>query len=580
MSPSLADEPSSHPQDRFVRIDELRSDGQLHPVARKNDFGARIRSAAVLGDPLQHGLDDETPNAAIAPDGFHSCIPHASSGTDAAACLEDMPPKMLVLVLDSGDTVFLFLKERVGTPPEFVVAKHRVPRNVSFLGFHLAVDPSSRYMAAASPDGVLAVYELEDMSNLGAQYRSRGSFDPVKSVRLRAIQGVIHKAEFLYPRPADDYHVILILIVVRKERRPGEPVTRMVTYEWEVGDSLKEVFAEEKMGNRLPREHKMPMLIIPLKFSNAFFAVSPQSIGIVKDCLSGCPVFESLRTDPPSQTPLHHGAGSPLWTAWSRPFRRKGYFERTDIIYLAREDGAIIHIEIEATDLVPSVTNVGCIDSNINTAFATAYDVFSDILIIGGNSGPGGVWKVCWLLAPPDKPPLTSLPQLAPRSELEQVGILPNWSPVIDVASTTCTSASRRAAGTLPADESNPPSLMPRPDTVFTASGRGLKGSITQWRWGLQGRIGLDIESGEPIRQSWAFSLSGQEGGGLYALLSLPHSSAVLRFSQDFGHVEPWIAEDIPFDLTCRTLTACEPRRGTVIQVTERSVAIVTGLER
>ena len=347
----------------------------------------------VLGDPGDQCLEDETPGGldkSQDPDFFMSDAP------DPADCNQNraLPPQLLVLMVDSGDCIFLFLRQQANGLLDFVPTTYSIPKRISYLGHHLALDPSSRYMAAASPDGILVMYELEEVATLNTQYMSRGSFTPVKSARLRAIQGVVHKLEFLYPRPEDDYHIILILIVVRKERRAAEPVTRMVTYEWEVGDSLKEVFAKEKLGNRLPKEHKMPLLLIPLRFNTALFTVSENSIGIVKDCLSGSPVFESLRTDPPSQTELHHGAYDPLWTAWARPFRRKKYFEKTDIIYLAREDGAIIHVEIEAMDLVPSVTNVGCVDSNINTAFATAYDVFSDILIIGGDSGPGGIWKV------------------------------------------------------------------------------------------------------------------------------------------------------------------------------------------
>jgi hypothetical protein len=249
-------------------------------------------------------------------------------------------------------------------------------------------------MAAASPDGVLVMYELESMENLNEQYRQQNFINPVKSTRIRTIHGVIHKLEFLYPRPEDDYHIILLLIVTRKERSAAEPVSRLVTYEWELGENLKDVFSEEKIGNRLPKEHRMPSLLIPLRFNTAFFAVSQPDIGIVKNCLSGSPVFEVLDTDTPSRTLLHHGADKPLWTAWSRPFRRKKYFEKTDIIYLAREDGAIIHVEIDAPELVPSVTNVGCLDTNINTAFTIAYDIFSDVLIIGGDSGPGGIWKV------------------------------------------------------------------------------------------------------------------------------------------------------------------------------------------
>ena len=121
---------------------------------------------------------------------------------------------------------------------------------------------------------------------------------------------------------------------------------------------------------------------------------------------------------------------------------------------------------------------------------------------------------------------------------------------------------------------------MEKPDSVFTASGRGAKGSVTQWRWGIQGRTGLDIETGEPIRQSWAFELDNRAGSSLLALLALPHSSVVLQFSEDLSQVDALTAEDTPFDIVSRTLDACRTAQGMIVQVTERSVTFVTGSER
>ena len=138
----------------------------------------------------------------------------------------------------------------------------------------------------------------------------------------------------------------------------------------------------------------MPLMIIPLRINTAFIAVSEHAIGIVKNAFTGQTSFDTLETHSPSQTNLHHGAAGPLWTAWARPFRLNKYFEKTDIIYLAREDGVIAHIELDSADLLPSVTTVGTISTNISTAFTTAYDVFSDVFIIGSESGPGGIWKV------------------------------------------------------------------------------------------------------------------------------------------------------------------------------------------
>lgn len=119
-----------------------------------------------------------------------------------------------------------------------------------------------------------------------------------------------------------------------------------------------------------------------------------------------------------------------------------------------------------------------------------------------------------------------------------------------------------------------------KPDSLFSASGRGLKGNVTQWRWGIQGRIGLDIESGEPIRRSWGFSIKGPGDGGLFGLLALPHSSILLRFSSDFSQVSAVESEATAFDLSSRTLCACQFGPDIIIQVTESSISVVSASSR
>ncbi|RFU78399.1 thermotolerance [Trichoderma arundinaceum] len=553
--------------EHFVQISELGRDGQVHDVLRKSDFGFRIRSAVVLGDSLEHGLDDDLYGIAVKQEPPSSPLSPGAHGISDGLRSRSLPPQLLVLILESCQLLFLFIREEAGQKLEFCVTSYENPKLLPYMGYHLAVDPSSRYMAAATPEGIFVVYELESLSELNKQYANHEPIRPIKSTRIRSASGVIHKLEFLFPRPEDDYHIILILIVVRRERSNGPPVSRMATYEWELGDNLQTIFAEEKTGTRLPKEHKMPMLLIPLRFKTAFFAVSQFYIGVVKYALSGSPEFELLPTQPPARTPLHHGNGEPLWVSWARPFRRKKYFEKTDIIYLAREDGAIIHVEIDAAELLPSVTNVGCLGANIDTAFTTAYDIFSDVLIIGGDSGPGGIWK------------------LAPREDLQQVSILPNWSPVLDMTTTNEYSTWHASNADLQAGNPRSAALrldrMRKQDSIFSASGRGLKGSVVQWRWGIQARIGLDIETGEPIRQAWTFTTHHHNERVLYGLLALPHSSVVLRFSESLDQVDAVPTEDTPFDLTSRTLHTVQVSE-TIVQVTEKSinVAAPTGSSR
>ncbi|WKT41625.1 Cleavage/polyadenylation specificity factor, A subunit, N-terminal [Fusarium oxysporum f. sp. vasinfectum] len=533
--------------DRFVQISELRDDGQVHEVIRKADFGTRIRNAIVLGGPPKGDI----PGAAAA----------SIKTEDADVPMKDrvLPPQLLVLMLETGDAVFLFIQERLDGTLRFVATTFQSPRNLQFLGYHFSIDPSSRYMSAGSAEGGFIIYELESLSHMSTQYESCGSLKPIKSTRVRLTQGVIHKMEFLYPRPEDDYHIILLLIIVRREVSKQAHVSRMVVYDWELGDELTAVFRSEK-GTPLPKEHRMPLMIIPLKVNTAFLAVSEHSIGIVKNAFTGQTSFDTLETHSPQQTRLHHGAAEPLWTTWARPFRINIYLEKMDVIYLAREDGVIAHIEIDSRDLVPTVMTLGTISTNITTAFTTAYDVFSDVLITGGDSGPGGIWKV-----------------LIPRKDPQQVSVIPNWSPVVDLVTTDTnpswrSDSKRKDLSTKRKVSSN---SRPKSDRIFCTSGRGPRSSLTELRWGIQARIGLEFDHDQHVRQSWMFPVEAQGERGFYVILSLPHSTDVLHFPADLNNANALSPEACPFDTSSRTISAFQTEQTVIIQVSETSTCLV-----
>lgn len=107
-----------------------------------------------------------------------------------------------------------------------------------------------------------------------------------------------------------------------------------------------------------------------------------------------------------------------------------------------------------------------------------------------------------------------------------------------------------------------------------------MKGSVTQWRWGIQARIGLDIESGEPIRQAWVFPIKTQDSTALLGLLALPHSSLVLQFAKDFGQVQAVPAEETELDLSTRTLFAAQCAPDEIIQITESFMAVASHKKR
>jgi len=314
--------------------------------------------------------------------------PQTSSAT--VRSLEEFPPQLLVLVLESGDCLFLFLRTDASGTIEAVIERFEPPNSRSVPpGFHLAVDPSSRYLTLGCSEGLFIVYELESFRTMRERYARGEKLRPLKSLRPRHVLGVIHKLEFLYPRAQDQHHIILLLIIVRNNQ------SRLVTFDWEAGDDLHAVLSAEKAGHRLPPEHQMPLLLIPLTVRSAFFAISAGSIAVCTNVLEGSPVFENFDLGTQEKSDYYHGLDQPLWTAWTRPYRLSRFFaDRTkDILYLAREDGVVVFVDIDQ-DNIGATSLVGEFKCSIATAFCSLYNDTSDILIVGGDSGPGGIWEV------------------------------------------------------------------------------------------------------------------------------------------------------------------------------------------
>lgn len=96
----------------------------------------------------------------------------------------------------------------------------------------------------------------------------------------------------------------------------------------------------------------------------------------------------------------------------------------------------------------------------------------------------------------------------------------------------------------------------------------------------MQARIGLDIESGEQIRQSWAFATKDKNSNQLYGLLALPHSSLVLHFTDDLEQVQAVSQEDSFFDMSSTTVFALQRNDNSIVQVTESYITIVRASQR
>ncbi|KAF4773658.1 thermotolerance protein [Colletotrichum scovillei] len=542
--------------DRYVSINELRKDGQLQEVLRKNDFGCRIRNALVIGNKYEHfrvvpddpghdhikseDEDDDTHMADI------------GSGSGISSSHGQFPPHLLLLILESGSFVFLFIKrDDERDTLEFVASPfHNPARRLGHLGFHVAVDPRSRYIAVADAQNKFVVYELESMEAMGDQFILDKAIKPIRAHHPRAVQGTILKMEFLYPRPEDESHVILLLIIAKADR------SKMVIYEWERGDDLSQVLAEEKRGHRIAPEHRLPLLIIPLTVRSSFFAVSEHALGICKDPLQGPPDIETINPISHPASPFHHGTSVPLWTAWDRPVRRRRYYDTKDLIYLAREDGVIVFFEFNTTDILGAAMNVGSCNCNISTAFTTMYDAYSDVAIVAGDSGPGMVF------------------QLKPREPLVELGSIPNWSCSVDFVTTDALTSWDPETG--PKGKPIVPwrdrtlDHLTAPDKVLCASGNGPQGSITELRYGLPANI-ISYFEPLPTRKVWVFRTA--DGTWPYQMLmASPGTSDVLLVSFDLSNAEMADPMTTQFDTECRTLAAQQSRNNTIVQVSEKRI--------
>ncbi|KAK4166009.1 mono-functional DNA-alkylating methyl methanesulfonate N-term-domain-containing protein [Cladorrhinum sp. PSN259] len=525
--------------EHFVQVYQLRRDGRLKEIIRKTDFGCRIRNACVVGPPDIKSFDEVQVDA-LAP------IIKPDPDLPFPAIQSRLPPQLLMVALENGDVVFLFVRSGSDGRLEFVVERFQNPRASPKLGFRAAIDPSFHYMVLTCPEDYFVVYELESRQQLEQRYARGEPLRPVRFSRSRSVQGVIQNVAFLYPRAADKHHIILLLIIVNNEK------SKMVIYEWTTGEDLTGVLSESKRGHRIPHENRMPLLLVPLTVRSAFIAVSADQISVCTECLHGPPNFETIDLELEPPTSHHNGSGMPLWTSWTRPSRLESFFERRDSFFLAREDGVVIYIEADDESLINRSTLVQRFEASIS-ACASIGDQHADVLILGGDSGPGSVWR-----APA-------------RKEIKQIGVLPNWSPVVDFTTTYHGCEKEKPNKTKGTGQ------LQKPDRIFATCENGKEGSITEYRYGKKASIGLTIEALPGMSDTWIFPSRGLVSAHSYCvLLSEPAGSAILSLSHDLNAIEPLDPESVPYDLDGPTLAFTDSDRLTV-QVTTGSVVLASG---
>jgi hypothetical protein len=375
----------------------LRFDGHLWDVVQRENIGARIRNARVVGSAKIDAPDNEDD---ISSPQVKDESANAEMNVGELAQHERnsrLSPQALLLQLDSGDSVFLTLRENGSGNWEFVSSRHRLSKAMLNVqgGMHLAVDPSSRYVAIGCSEGLFAIYCLNSREELRRQLSQGEALRYVDSERYIYFRGVVHKMEFLYPSPGDDDHIVLMVLLIWRGK------TRMLLYEWETGKDLRDIRARSRRGHLLEQSRQMPLLVIPLTIKSSFILISEDSMTLCKDLLQGNPQFIDFNNGVEKPTEYHHGLGLPLWTAWTRPDRLPHHTKNRDDIYVVREDGLVKFLEIDSLedDIVRAYNTIGSFDSNCGTALASldyrGYDsTTGDLLVTGGDSCSGGTYLV------------------------------------------------------------------------------------------------------------------------------------------------------------------------------------------
>ncbi|KAI1148819.1 mono-functional DNA-alkylating methyl methanesulfonate N-term-domain-containing protein [Nemania diffusa] len=541
--------------DQSVQICELGTDVQLLPIARKLEFGSRIRNCRVIGTneylvTLKNIIRARSKSDDRDTERSKSPTPATFAGH------VELFQQVLVLVL-SEELVFLIMSLTAAGDWEFVASHYSIfSEHLEDPGFLMTISPDGGYLALACSERLFIVYELESIEELRRQHKAGLSIQPIRSKRARGVKGVVHKLEFLHPDPENLLHTVLLIMTVQSG------VIRQVIYDWENVAQLQDALKMEKPGHMLDGTTGLPLLIIPLTVSCQFIVITERSMAICTDILSGPPVFRPFEISYQKSTNWHHGTHPPLWTAWTRPMREELYHADTDLVFIAREDGWLNCLEIKRNSGIYGSIYLGPLECSIDSGFASISTTYGEVLIAGGNYGPGAIWM------------------LEARQNPKRLGLLSNWSPTSDLVLAKDVSAysksDLRKSSKRPLLAKKAQNRRPAPERVFACSGRDLSGAIVELRHGIEAKIGLDLSYTSPIKKCWVIPSFGiTPSVGFCMLLSLLDNSALLHISHDLSKVSEKTQDEVEFDLLSTTL-AVLVSKDAVIQITTTHATIVS----
>lgn len=168
---------------------------------------------------------------------------------------------------------------------------------------------------------------------------------------------------------------------------------------------------------------------------------------------------------------------------------------------------------------------------------------------------------------------------MEPRTFPEKISTIDDWAPVVDTTTKSDYLSWEGIATDVKSNQMLSRGTLER-DRVFFASGRGKNGSVVEPRHGIKARIGLDMDLGDPAKDVWLFPDAQSQDGSMNVILALPYSTQVIHIGASFDNVEVQSPEATPFDLSSRTIHASSTFSGYVVQVSEKTITLVTPSQR
>ncbi|KAK4631737.1 hypothetical protein CLAFUW4_03604 [Fulvia fulva] len=523
----------------FIEVKQVGNHGHQTLVARKNNFDAHIRAAAVFSNED----DAETEDFMV------------KLEADAKRTVDSptYPPQSVMLTLDSNDLVFLYMHEDTHGHPIFVQQSVPMPSFDRILfqpGEYLAVDPFSRAFATAANEREVLLYSAKPKQQIQHEISTKSqSWCPISSQRPLQVDGVILQMDFLVP-PADDMDHIILLLIVADQRR-----TKAVRIDWHFSSGLFR--AHIHPGQSLDSAKRMPSLLVPLRDAS-FLLVTDDEIVRWKNILSG--VADGADVPLTRAEPKYPGSSpqSPMWASWTKPRRSQAARRGRDSIYLAREDGLVYLMDIDSRGTA-QISLAGDLKCHIGTAFASLGDEGDpDILAVAGDASSGRIVSIGHWPSP------RRLEELSRDATMEPdiIEILPNWASAMDML--TVDGRKSKTTGV-------------QGDALFVTSGRQPYGALTELRSGIDAPLSayLDI-AGSSTTDMWSFP--DLASGSVILVLSAPTATRLIRISADLDQLEE-IEVGTAFEVSERTLFAGITANDQMVQATTRTICVSTTLE-